>query len=129
VQELSAGAVKGKYMISKTEYDLWLVVTKRKNGGFCWLLTRSLETATVSEVKEAFHAYGQRCKTEKFHRHVKPSYKLEDIQIRTFDRMKSMLAVLTVAMSIIYRTIEPLHQKLILEGGIKTSNKEKRYNF
>jgi len=40
-----------------------------------------------------------------------------------------MLAILTIAMSLIYRSIEPLHQKLILYSGIKTCNKDKLYEL
>jgi hypothetical protein len=54
---------------------------------------------------------------------------LEDIQIKTFEGLQSMLAILTIAMSLIYRSISTLHQKLILYSGVKTMNKEKSYEL
>ena len=54
------GAVKVKYKIKNKVYELWLVVTKRENGGYCWLLTRSPKENIVDVIKEAFTAYGFR---------------------------------------------------------------------
>ena len=123
------GAVKVKYKIDGKEYDLWLVVTKRENGGYCWLLTRSPKENIVDVIKEAFTAYGFRWKIEEYHRHIKNCYSLEDIQIKTFDGLQSMLAILTIAMSIIYSSLSSLHIKLMLQSGIKTMNKEKMYEL
>ena len=119
------GAVKVKYKIKNKVYDLWLVVTKRKNGGYCWLLTRSPKENIVDVIKEAFTAYGFRWKIEEYHRHIKSCYNLEDIQVKTFEGLQSMLAILTIAMSIIYSSLSSLHIKLLLQSGIKTLNKEK----
>ena len=119
------GAVKVKYKIKDKEHELWLVVTKRKNGGYCWLLTRSPKEIIIDVIKEAFTAYGFRWKIEEYHRHIKSCYNLEDIQIKTFDGLQSMLAILTIAMSIIYSSLSSLHIKLLLQSGIKTLNKEK----
>ncbi len=126
------GAVKVKYQIGKQVYDLWLVVTKNKGGGFCYLLTRTQPDSIVGIIKETFKAYGYRWKIEEYHRHIKDSYKLEDIQVKTFEGLQSMLAILTIAMSIIYRELASIHIKLILESGVKTLNKQKiseLYNF
>lgn len=123
------GAIKVKYKIKNKEYDLWLVVTKRANGGYCWLLTRSPKENIVEIIKEAFKAYGFRWKIEEYHRHIKSSYSLEDIQIKTFEGLQSMLAILTIAMSIIYSSLSSLHLKLLLESGVKTLNKEKVFEL
>jgi len=40
-----------------------------------------------------------------------------------------MLAILTIAMGIIYSSLSSLHIKLLLESGIKTLNKEKIYEL
>jgi hypothetical protein len=124
-----SGAIRVKYKVKGQLYDLWLVVTKRKNGGYCWLLTRSPKESIIDVISEAFKAYGFRWKIEEYHRHIKSCYKLEDIQIKTFEGLQSMLAILTIAMSLIYRSISSLHQKLILYSGIKTMNKEKSYKL
>ena len=121
----NCGAVKVKYKIKGKEYELWLVVTKRKNGGYCWLLTQSAKENIVDVIKEAFTAYGFRWKIEEYHRHIKECYNLEDIQVKTFEGLQSMLAILTIAMSIIYSSLSSLHIKLLLQSGIKTLNKDK----
>jgi hypothetical protein len=123
------GAVKVKYKIKNKVYELWLVVTKRENGGYCWLLTRSPKENIVDVIKEAFTAYGFRWKIEEYHRHIKNCYNLEDIQVKTFEGLQSMLAMLTIAMGIIYSSISSLHIKLLLQSGIKTMNKEKMYEL
>lgn len=121
----TCGAVKVKYKIKGKEHELWLVVTKRENGGYCWLLTRSPKETIIDVVKEAFTAYGFRWKIEEYHRHIKNCYNLEDIQVKTFEGLQSMLAILTIAMGIIYSSLSSLHIKLLLQSGIKTLNKEK----
>jgi hypothetical protein len=123
------GAIRVKYKVKRQLHDLWLVVTKRKDGGYCWLLTRSPKKSIIDVISEAFKAYGFRWKIEEYHRHIKSCYNLEDIQIKTFEGLQSMLAILTIAMSLIYRSISSLHQKLILYSGIKTMNKEKSYEL
>lgn len=123
------GAIKVKYKVKNKVYDLWLVVTKRTNGGYCWLLTRSAKENIVDVIKEAFKSYGFRWKIEEYHRHIKSCYNLEDIQVKTFEGLQSMLAILTIAMSIIYSSISSLHVKLMLESGVKTLNKEKIFEL
>ena len=48
---------------------------------------------------------------------------LEDVQLKTFDGLQSMLAVLTVAMYIIYKKIRALHFSLLLDAGYNYLNK------
>jgi len=123
------GAIKVQYKIKGKVHDLWLVVTKKINGGYCWLLTRSPKESIVEVIKEAFTAYGFRWKIEEYHRHIKECYNLEDIQIKTFEGLQSMLAILTIAMSIIYSSLSSLHTRLLLESGVKTLNKERMYEL
>lgn len=125
----ACGAVKVKYKAGKQEHDLWLVITKRENGGCCWLLTRSPKVHIIDVIQEAFTAYGFRWKIEEYHRHIKQCYRLEDIQIKTFEGLQSMLAILTIAMSIIYSSLSSMHIKLLLQSGVKTLNKEKLYEL
>jgi hypothetical protein len=129
VLSYKCGAIKVKYKIGEKLYDLWLVVTKRENGGYCWLLTRSPKENITEVIQEAFKAYGFRWKIEEYHRHVKNCYNLEDIQIKTFEGLQSMLAIITVAMGIIYSSLSSLHLNLLLESGVKTLNKDKTYEL
>jgi hypothetical protein len=128
-KQYSCGAVKVKYQINGQLHDLWLVVTKNQGGGYCFLLTRTSQESIIEIVKETFKAYGFRWKIEEYHRHIKDSYKLEDIQVKTFEGLQSMLAILTITMSIIYRELASMHIRLLLESGIKTLNKEKIYEL
>ncbi len=125
----SCGGTKVKYKIGKQIFDLWLVITKNKNGGYCYLLTRTPQENIVVLIKETFKAYGYRWKIEEYHRHIKQGYNLENIQIKTFSGLQSMLAILTIAMAIIYRELASIHIRLLLESGVKTLNKEKIYEL
>lgn len=125
----SCGAVKVQYQIGKQIFDLWLVATQNKGGGYCYLLTRTPQENIVEIIKETFVAYGYRWKIEEYHRHIKECYGLEDIQVKTFEGLQSMLAILTIAMSIIYRELASIHIRLLLESGVKTLNKEKIYEL
>ncbi len=114
------GAIKVQYKINGKLYDLWLVITKKEGGGYCWILTKTSQKNIVDVIKETFTAYGYRWKIEEYHRHIKNCYRLEDIQIKTYEGLQTMLAILTIAMSIVYRELASMHQRLILESGIKT---------
>jgi hypothetical protein len=128
-QYFQCGAVKVQYKSGKELIDLWLVVTKREGGGYCWLLTKTPQDAIIKVIEETFKGYGLRWKIEEYHRHIKDCYHLEDIQIKTFEGLQSMLAILTIAMSMVYRELASLHIKLLLESGVKTLNKEKVYEL
>lgn len=126
------GGIKVQYKVGQYLFDLWLVVTKNKGGGYCWLLTRTPQSSIIEIIQETFKAYGYRWKIEEYHRHIKECYKLEDIQVKTFEGLQSMLAILTIAMAIIYRELASVHIRLLLNSGVKTLNKEKvheLYNF
>src|SRR5699024_2728564 len=88
---------------SKT-HQAWLVVSRnKKHGGLCYLLVKSNKTTAIEVAHWAFDGYGKRWKIEEYHRHIKQSYRLEDIQMRTFNGLQSLLAILSVAMYIIYK--------------------------
>ena len=118
----NCGAVKVQYHIGNQVFDLWLVVTQNRGGGYSYLLTKTPHENIAEVIKETFVAYGYRWKIEEYHRHIKDCYKLEDIQVKTFEGLQSMLAILTIAMSIIYRELASIHIRLLLESGIKTLN-------
>jgi hypothetical protein len=123
------GAIKVQYKIKGKVHVLWLVLTKRINGGYCWLLTRSPKESIVEVIKEAFAAYDFRWKIEEYHRHIKECYNLEYIQINKFEGLQSILSKLTIAMSIRYSSLSSLHTRLLLESGVKTLNKERMYEL
>lgn len=128
-KQYSCGAVKVQYKAGSKVFDLWLVVTQNKGGGYSYLLTKTPQEDIVEIIKETFTAYGYRWKIEEYHRHIKECYKLEDIQIKTFEGLQSMLAILTIAMTIVYKELSSIHIRLLLESGVKTLNKDKIYEL
>lgn len=118
------GAVPVNYTIKGISYPLWLVVSRnKKHGGLCYLLVKSNLSNAVEVAKWAFKGYGLRWKLEEYHRHIKQAYKLEDIQMKTFDGLQAMLATLTIAMFMIYKKIKALHFSLLLDAGYNYLNK------
>jgi len=118
------GAIPINYIVKKTTHSLWLVVSRNKrHGGLCYLLVKSKLSTAAEVAKWAFKGYGLRWKIEEYHRHIKQEYKLEDIQMKTFDGLQSMLATLTVAMFVIYKKLQSLHFSLLLDAGYNYLNK------
>jgi hypothetical protein len=117
-------AVKVFISLKGKKYPLWLVVSRNTmHGGLCYLLVKTHLTTAAQVARWAFKGYGLRWKIEEYHRHVKQEYKLEDIQIKTFTGLQSMLAILTVAMHIIYKKIKAIHIQLLLDAGYNYLNK------
>ena len=117
-------AVKVHYKGKGEITPLWLVISRDKtHGGLCYLLVKTSLTCAIEVAKWAFKGYGLRWKIEEYHRHIKQEYKLEDIQIKTFNGLQSILALLTVAMFIIYKKIKAIHFELLLDAGYNYLNK------
>jgi len=106
------------------EHPVWLTISRNpKHGGMCHLLVKSNLTSAMEVARWAFKGYGLRWKIEEYHRHIKQEYKLEAIQIKTFTGLQSMLAILTVAMYMIYKKIRAVHFGLLLDSGYNYLNK------
>lgn len=129
VQEsYDVGAVKVNYVHRETDAvytdkQLWLVVTKGHGKGYSWYLVCSEKNTSREVCEECFKGYGYRWKIEEYHRHVKDQYDLEDIQIRTFTGLQSIMSVVTVAMYLLYSQTRELHDKMILETNIEVMEK------
>lgn len=54
---------------------------------------------------------------------------LEDIQIKISEGLQNMLAIISIAMSIIYSSLSSLHTRLLLKSRVKTLNKERMYEL
>lgn len=118
------GAIPISYTAKGITHALWLVVSRNKrHGGLCYLLVKSKFSTAIEVAKWAFKGYGLRWKIEEYHRHIKQEYRLEDIQIKTFDALQSMLAVLTVAMYMVYKKMQSIHFSLLLDAGYNYLNK------
>ena len=118
------GAIPINYTLKGVTHSLWLVVSRNlKHGGLCYLLVKSKLPTAIEVAKWAFEGYGLRWKIEEYHRHIKQEYKLEDIQLKTFNGLQSMLATLTVAMYMIYKKLQSIHFSLLLDAGYDYLNK------
>jgi len=122
-QVYELGAIPVSYRIKGQVYPLWLVVSRGEKGQLCYLLVKRERTSAIEVAKWVFKGYGLRWKIEEYHRHIKQEYCLEDIQIKTFYGLQSMLAILTVAMYMIYNKIQSVHYKLLLDSGYNYLNK------
>ena len=120
------GAVPVEICAKGKWHRLWLVATRNKgHGGMCYLLAKApahMDTA-IEVARWAFGGYGARWRIEECHRHIKQQYGLEDIQIRTWTGLQSMLAVLTVAMYMVYRATRAMHMELLLDSGYNYLNR------
>lgn len=124
IRRYDIGAISINYLAKGVSYPMWLVVSRdKRHGGLCYLLVKSKLLTAMEVAKWAFRGYGLRWKIEEYHRHIKQEYKLEDIQIKTFDGLQSMLATLTVAMYMIYKKIRSIHFELLLDSGYNYLNK------
>lgn len=120
------------YTIKNKEYRLHLMITKNQNGGLAYLLVKSTKKHQSEILEQSFKGYGYRWSIEEYHRHIKQEYNLEDIQMRTYVGLQSMLAVITVAMNVIYNELKAIHISLLIDGGMNLFNKNhiwELYNF
>lgn len=99
---------------------LYLVVMKGISKGFSWFLVNSPFTDPAEIAQDTFRGYGYRWHIEEYHRHIKDQFNLENIQLRKFDRLKTMLMIMAIAMYLLYTETRSLHQQLLLENKIKT---------
>ena len=111
------------YKINGQEYKLHLMITRNEKGGLAYFLVKSNNKTKLEILEQAFKGYGYRWSIEEYHRHIKQEYNLEDIQMKTFIGIQSVLAVLTVAMNIIYNELKSIHISLLLDSGINLLNK------
>ena len=124
LQTYQLGAVRVSHSSKGRDHLLWLVVSRhQRHGGLCYLLVKSPIDNAIEVAGWAFKGYGLRWKIVECHRHVKQEYRLEEIQIKTFTGLQSMLAVLTVAMSFIYKRTQSLHLGLLLDAGYDFLNR------
>lgn len=125
VKTYNLAAAKVVYTTAKgKQIPLWLVISRSKqHGGLCYLLVKSNLCNAIEVAQWAFKGYGLRWKIEEYHRHMKQEYRLEDVQIKTFNGIQSMLAILTVTMYIIYNKIKSMHLELLLNANYNYLNK------
>ena len=117
------GIVEVEYVDGQLKHPLYVMVTKNQRGGLAYFLVKSNKINKYDVLLQAFKGYGLRWSIEEYHRHIKQEYGLEKIQMRKFAGLQSVLAVLTVAMNMIYHEMKSLHFNLLLDSGINLLNK------
>jgi hypothetical protein len=113
-----------KVRLTKQGKDLWLVVVKEKNKGYCWLLCHLKEENKKSAIRIAFEGYGQRWKIEEVHRQVKVDYDLEGICLQRYDALKTMNALLWTAVSFLYTRLDNLSIAIVTHEDLKFENRK-----
>ena len=111
------------YKIRNKEYKLHLMVTRNKKGGLAYFLVKSSKETQSEILQQAFKGYGYRWSIEEYHRHIKQEYHLEEIQMKTYTGLQSILAVLTITMNMIYNELKAIHISLLTDSGINFLNK------
>jgi len=107
--------------LTATGKRLWLVVMKRRHGGYCWLLCYFKNCASAQAAVElAVRGYGLRWKIEEVHRQIKGDYHQEAIRLERYEALKTMNALLWMAVSFLYTRLENLALEIIavLELGL-----------
>ena len=119
----SCGVVKVR--LSQHGKDLWLVVVKEQNKGYCWLLCHLKENHMKKAIRIAFTGYGHRWKIEEVHRQVKSDYQLEKICLQRYEALKSMNALLWTAVSFLYTRLDNLSIEIITHEELGLQNRKK----
>ena len=117
------GAVKVK--LTERGKDLWLVVVKEKNKGYCWLLCHLKAVAKTVAIETAFEGYGHRWKIEEVHRQIKGDYALESICLQRYNALKNMNALLWSAVSFLYTRLDNICIEIITHVELGLKNRKK----
>jgi hypothetical protein len=117
------GAIKVK--LTKQGKDLWLIVVKEKNKGYCWLLCNLKADNKKSAIIIAFAGYGHRWKIEEVHRQIKVDYELEGICLQRYDALKTMNALLWSAVSFLYTRLDSISIDIITHVELALKNRKR----
>ncbi|MBE3087457.1 MAG: transposase, partial [Bacteroidetes bacterium] len=100
---------------SKT--PLWLVVARRRRGGLSWYLT-NIKGTRCEIMDTVMEGYGYRWRVEEYHRQIKQDYGLEKICLRTYNAIKNMGVLVTIAASFCAQLHENLVIRMIAAAGL-----------
>lgn len=78
------------------ETPLWLVVSRRRNGGLSWYLT-NVTGSSAGIMDTVMEAYGLRWRVEEYHRQIKQDYGLESLCLRKYAAIKNMAVLVMLA--------------------------------
>ena len=118
------GAIKIR--LKKNGHLLWFVVMKEANRGYTWYLVNLPECDDArSAVETVVKGYGLRWKIEEVHRQIKSDYQLESIRLQRYEALKTMNALLWMAISFLYTRLEPLVIDILFEPELGLINRKK----
>lgn len=117
------GAIRVR--LTATGKPLWLVVMKARNRGYCWLLCHFKYCCSAKAAVElAVRGYGLRWKIEEVHRQIKGDYQLEAIRLQRYEALKTMNALLWMAVSFLYTRLESLALRIIYHPELGLVNRK-----
>jgi len=112
--------------LTPTGKPLWLVVMKERKRGYCWLLCHFKDCqSTYEAVDLALKGYGLRWKIEEVHRQIKVDYHLEAIRLERYEALKTMNALLWMAVSFLYTRLESLALEIICHAELALVNRKR----
>jgi hypothetical protein len=112
--------------LKKNGADLWLVVLKEQKRGYCWLLCRFSDVTDAQQaVALAIKGYGYRWKIEEVHRQMKKDYALESICLQRYEALKTMNALLWMALSFLYTRLDCIALDIIYHPKLGLVNRRK----
>jgi len=97
-------------------HPLWLVVARRGEA-LSWYLT-NVAGSRPHIMDTVMEGYGCRWSIEEFHRQVKQEYSLEAIRLQRYEAIKSMGALIMVAVSFCTRLSQGLAINLVAAAGL-----------
>lgn len=118
-----AGALKVKRP-GRTK-QLWLVVVKYKKGGYSWYLLSSNEPNAQAAVRTVMEGYPLRWKIEEVHRQIKSDYHLEDMRLLRYEALKTLNALVWMAISFLYTRLDSIAPEIIYEPELSLVNRKK----
>ena len=118
------GAVQVKY--KKEKNNLWLVVSRYKDGGYFYFLCFFPEIFNQQGAAiKAMEGYSKRWSIEEVHKHVKVDFNLEDVRLMSYQSLKNLMPILWTAISFLYVRLKSIDLELIVKSKIKVLVKEK----
>ena len=99
---------------------------KGRTGGYCWLLCSFKDCRSAKQAVElALKGYGLRWKIEEVHREIKTDYHLEALRVERYQAVKTMNALLWMAVSFLYTRLERLALEIIFHPELALVNRKK----
>ena len=105
------GILKVKYIVKREKESLgkkvnmWLLVTRKKGApkgkGYSYYLSNVEITDAYEAAKAIFESYGNRWKIEEYHRYIKENYRIEEIRLGKYVRLKMMILLMSISINII----------------------------